>query len=345
MRVAFIHLDLGIGGAERLIVNFATIVKDLKHDVIIITSHHDQKHCFQETEHGGILSDNIEVVGDWLPRQIFGKFTALCAITRMLYLSLYLVFLQRNVDVVIVDGVSAPIPLLQLAGLKVFFYCHFPDKLLCYERVSLFKRMYRTVIDAIEDLSTEFTAETFKKSFLVLGKIYDPPVIYPSIDIPKDPLDKEPGDNINNNNNNDIISYTTGFKSVFISINRFERKKRVMLAIEAFSLLKKRLNDISNSSDNNNSDIPIQIPIPIKRETESSMTKTNNTTNTRIDSSINGNDMVLVVAGGYDKRVNENVEYLQELKCYVEVAGLSDSVIFRPNISSEEKEKLICSAT
>ncbi|CAN0400828.1 unnamed protein product, partial [Scytosiphon promiscuus] len=44
------------------------------------------------------------------------------------------------------DGVSAPVPLLRLAG-PVLFYCHFPDKLLCVRRGSFLKRAYRWPLD------------------------------------------------------------------------------------------------------------------------------------------------------------------------------------------------------
>lgn len=30
-------------------------------------------------------------------------------------------------DVIILDGVSTPLPLLKVAGCKILFYCHFPD--------------------------------------------------------------------------------------------------------------------------------------------------------------------------------------------------------------------------
>ncbi|KAJ3129791.1 Alpha-1,3-mannosyltransferase-like protein, partial [Physocladia obscura] len=60
-------------------------------------------------------------------------------------------------------------------------------------------------------------------------------------------------------------------KTIILSINRFERKKNIGLAIDAFSLLK------------------IKCPKQFK-------------------------DLVLVVAGGYDTRVQENVEHLQELE-------------------------------
>ena len=75
MRVTIIHLDLGIGGnkfrflsfflwihvhfvsisgAEQLIVNIASSLKELGHDVLIITANHDQNHCFEETKAAGL---------------------------------------------------------------------------------------------------------------------------------------------------------------------------------------------------------------------------------------------------------------------------------------------------
>lgn len=56
MRVLILHLDLGIGGAEQLIVNIATIIKqDLHHDISILTTHHDQNHCFEITKSKGLI--------------------------------------------------------------------------------------------------------------------------------------------------------------------------------------------------------------------------------------------------------------------------------------------------
>lgn len=55
MKIAIIHLDLGIGGAERLVVNIALCLKRMGHDVRILTSHHDKKHCFEETAPGGTV--------------------------------------------------------------------------------------------------------------------------------------------------------------------------------------------------------------------------------------------------------------------------------------------------
>jgi alpha-1,3/alpha-1,6-mannosyltransferase len=75
----------------------------------------------------GVLGKSISVHGDWLPRNFMRKFTAFFAILRMIFLAIIVAFTRKNIDLVILDGVSAPIPLLKLFGLKVLFYCHFPD--------------------------------------------------------------------------------------------------------------------------------------------------------------------------------------------------------------------------
>jgi alpha-1,3/alpha-1,6-mannosyltransferase len=43
------------GGAERLVVDAALGLKTLGHSVDIYTSHHDPKHCFDETIDGQSL--------------------------------------------------------------------------------------------------------------------------------------------------------------------------------------------------------------------------------------------------------------------------------------------------
>lgn len=79
-RIVFLHPDLGIGGAERLVVDAALALKKNGHDVSFVTTHHDPDHCFLETKDGTIP---VTVVGNWLPRHILGKFFALCAYIRM----------------------------------------------------------------------------------------------------------------------------------------------------------------------------------------------------------------------------------------------------------------------
>ncbi len=68
MNVALIHLELGVGGTEQLLVNAAICLLNMGHDVKIYTSHYDPDHCFAEAKRGGKLADKIVTCGDWLPR-------------------------------------------------------------------------------------------------------------------------------------------------------------------------------------------------------------------------------------------------------------------------------------
>lgn len=52
LRVAFVHPDLGIGGAERLVVDAAVGLQSRGHSVVMYTSHHDPGHAFEETRDG-----------------------------------------------------------------------------------------------------------------------------------------------------------------------------------------------------------------------------------------------------------------------------------------------------
>ena len=61
----------------------------------------------------GTLGSCIEVHGDWIPRHIFGRFTAACAIIRMVYISFKACIGSFVPDVVFIDGVSSPVPMFQ----------------------------------------------------------------------------------------------------------------------------------------------------------------------------------------------------------------------------------------
>jgi len=110
-RVIFLHPDLGIGGAERAVIDAALALKSRGHHVHMVTSHHDPSHCFEETRDGRL---SVTCVGDWLPRSLFGRFRAMCAYVRMIYAALYLVFVSSlRYDVIFCDQISACIPFLR----------------------------------------------------------------------------------------------------------------------------------------------------------------------------------------------------------------------------------------
>ena len=50
--IVFVHPDLGIGGAERLVIDAAVGLQSKGHKVTILTSHRDPTHCFEEARDG-----------------------------------------------------------------------------------------------------------------------------------------------------------------------------------------------------------------------------------------------------------------------------------------------------
>ena len=231
MRVAFIHPDLGIGGAERLIVDAGLALKAEGHDIHIFTAHHDPEHCFKETRDGTLT---VTCAGDWLPRHCCNLGYAFWAYLRMIYAALYLVFFSKEqFDVIICDQVSACIPVLRWSGAKILFYCHFPDQLLT-QRKSCLKRAYRWPIDRLEERTTgmadavlvnsNFTADVFHSTFKSLEHI-KPTVLHPSLNFV---AFDQPSAGIS-----DVIPPQVSH--VFLSINRYERKKNLPLALEAFA--------------------------------------------------------------------------------------------------------------
>jgi len=51
-QIVFFHPDLGIGGAERLVIDAALGLQNQGHKVVIYTSYRDVKHCFDEAKDG-----------------------------------------------------------------------------------------------------------------------------------------------------------------------------------------------------------------------------------------------------------------------------------------------------
>ena len=148
-RVAIIHPDLGIGGAEQLILNVALALRDQGHYVQIFTPYFDPNRCFKEAH----LID-VSVKGNWFPRSIFGRAVALCAFIRMLLCTISVLLFAGRYDYYILDQVSFPVPLIRLKSNNVLFYCHFPDKLLSTNRSSWIMKLYRFILDLLEEATT-----------------------------------------------------------------------------------------------------------------------------------------------------------------------------------------------
>lgn len=297
VKILFVHPDLGIGGAERLVVDAALALQNKGHTVLMLTNHHDPKHCFEETRDGTL---QVRTVGDFLPRNIFGRFYAACAYFRMIYAALYYVFYmskEEKYDLIFIDLVSLGIPIFKFATNrpKILFYCHFPDQLLSKPGGSL-KSLYRWPLNFLEEKTTgqadavlvnsKFTSRIFKETFKSLDIV--PDVLYPSLNT----LYFDQTSTVDA----DIPIQIPNDAFVFLSINRYERKKNLPLALHAFKQLEAYLT---------------------KAEWEK---------------------VYLVMAGGYDTRVLENVEHYEELEIISEDLKLSSKVTFLH--SPNDKSKL-----
>ena len=298
VRIAFIHPDLGIGGAERLIVDAALALKSKGHEIELFTAHHDPNHCFQETRDGTLT---VHSAGDWLPRHVLWRGYALFAYLRMIYVALYMVFVNKvTFDLIICDQVSVCIPVLRWSKSKIVFYCHFPDQLLTQRKTRL-KKIYRWPIDKAEEKTTgmadvvlvnsNFTAKVFHTTFTSLSHL-TPSVVHPSLNcvfFDQDVPDLSPSTYL-------IPDEAT---IIFLSINRYERKKNLALAIQAFAELLGTLKED-------------QKPL-----------------------------VHLIMAGGYDDRVIENKEYYNELRTLANGLAIAEKVTFIKSFSDTEKLQLL----
>ncbi|KAI5476057.1 alpha-1,3/alpha-1,6-mannosyltransferase, glycosyltransferase family 4 protein [Pseudohyphozyma bogoriensis] len=291
LRIAFIHPDLGIGtcsplarGAERLVVDAAVGLQARGHHVEVFTSHHQdgpRGRSFEETRDGTL---KVHVLGNSIfPPSLLGRFTIICAILRQFHLTLSFLLAtllyhlsslpilssfilpqahpftsssdwspRRQLapfDVVVVDQLSASIPLLRWLGAnRVVFYCHFPDLLLspsrsAHEHITgardwslrgQLRGIYRAPIDRFEETTTgeadkilvnsRFTQGVFGKTFATMGRV--PRVVYPGIDV--DAYGKEV-------DVKEADEWLVPTQPTLLSINRFELKKDVELAVASFA--------------------------------------------------------------------------------------------------------------
>lgn len=232
-RVAFLHPDLGLGGAERLVVDAAVELAKLGHTVDMYTAYYDPDRCFDETRTGQFA---VITAGNWFPRHVLGRFVALCAIIRCTLAALYLALRvwSGNIpdyDVIIIDQVSAVVPLLKmlLPGTRLLFYCHFPDLLLS-QRSSVIKSLYRMPLDYLEQSSTgaadlilvnsNFTAGVFGQTFSRLNSQgVRPAVLYPAVVIPSEAELQDAAKVWKKQLGQEVVQFI-GDKPMFLSINR-----------------------------------------------------------------------------------------------------------------------------
>ncbi|KAG7339092.1 glycosyl transferase group 1 protein [Nitzschia inconspicua] len=240
LHIVFVHLDLGIGGAEQLVLQLATASQDLGYRVDLVTTRCDQDHCFAAVHQPeGRLSSNVYVYGRWIPSNVLGMGTALMSTLRMLYITYQVTRLpqHKTAHVVVMDVLPTSLPLLLqwLPSAGILFYCHFPDKLLLRSRGGRFKQWYRRILDSMEEstmgladtlvVNSKFTLSQVRQHFTSFSSRKDIGVLYPALDT---------------SNMVQANHEKKSNQSPIVSLNRFERKKNVGLLIEAYAYMRQR---------------------------------------------------------------------------------------------------------
>jgi alpha-1,3/alpha-1,6-mannosyltransferase len=141
-------------------------------------------------------------------------------------------------EVFFLDQLSANILLLRWwwKDTRILFYCHFPDLLLVQGRRKWWKRVWRVGFDWLEGIgmkgadrivvNSRFTKSVVEQVWKGLGRGRGVGIVYPCVDT--------------GNNENQLVGDDKGKqiwkeKKVVLSVNRFERKKNIELAIKAYA--------------------------------------------------------------------------------------------------------------
>ncbi|KAK4142766.1 glycosyltransferase [Dichotomopilus funicola] len=307
--IVFLHPDLGIGGAERLVVDAAVGLQKRGYRVVIFTSHCDPAHCFEEARDGTL---DVHVHGNTLvPPTILGRFAILCAILRQLHLLLHVGLFTSKLatigpDAFFVDQLSAGLPALKVllsissffspreGGFipPIFFYCHFPDLLLARGRAQLWKRLYRAPFDALERWSmgfadaiavnSAFTRGVVEATWPGLANSKTLHVVYPCVDVSSPTQKKNNTKNKEQNQDKQTNPDETTSPEPSLEIEPLPwAQDGIILSINRFE----RKKDIALALH-----AFARLP-PSQRKTAK-----------------------LILAGGYDPRVTENVAYHTELQ-------------------------------
>ncbi|WFD25281.1 hypothetical protein MNAN1_000248 [Malassezia nana] len=328
--VAFVHPDLGIGGAEKFVVDAAENLKKLGHKVQLITSHYDPGHAFEPTRDGTL---QVVHARTRIPRSICHRLHLPMAILQQLSLVWQVFIAQygagiaeawpqlyaalthvppRSVpDVFIVDQLPVAIPLLRmLCGRHVIYYCHFPDKKISASLAqqrhvegwrALVRSVYRLPLDVLEEMTTNcadsilvnsiFTSQHFHEAFPRINRM--PTIVYPGVDeriYAKEQVDAELAayeKQCTQAPSQAVLQATQAIlrasdQPLFISINRFEAKKNLALALDTIARVRV----------------------------------------------IRGVNVRLVCAGGYDPRVRDNIDTLEALKARATALGLRHATVW-----------------
>jgi alpha-1,3/alpha-1,6-mannosyltransferase len=237
LNIAFLRPGMGIGGAERLVVDAALELSSRGHAVTLFVG--DRQEPQLDEVRAGLV--RVVAVGRFLPTQIAQRLRAPAAIARAAWAARALARHTPTVDVVVCDLVPHVIPLLRrLVRAPVASYCNFPDLLLTPRRRRGLYALYRAPIDRLEAaglaaadrvlVNSRFTASIVRATFprLAVGSIE---VVYPGVEVGDATPKPAPAG-----------------EALVLSINRFDPAKNLALAVDAMAALRTRLSPAAFSA-------------------------------------------------------------------------------------------------
>jgi glycosyltransferase involved in cell wall biosynthesis len=230
LRIAFVHPSLGLGGAERLVIDAAQVLTQLGHEVTIFTADFAAERAFDDIRNGEL---DVRVHGRLLPTGVGGRLKAPLTIARMGYVA-WRAALAADFDVIFVDLIAQILPVLRsCTRARLIFYCHFPDKWLTPSRARWLYRMYRAPLDRAEARALEYADKVLVNSLFTKGMLerafpslsHSAHVLSPGVDVelyaPREPSrDRE---------------------ILLLSLARYAPSKNLGLAIAALPILRERL--------------------------------------------------------------------------------------------------------
>jgi alpha-1,3/alpha-1,6-mannosyltransferase len=231
LRVAFLHPNLGLGGAERWVVDAAMELQGRGHRVTIFTAEHPER-AFPETRDGRL---DVRVRGAFLPARLGRRLQAPCTVARMFWVALSAALRAEPFDVLVCDVVPYPLPLLGLltrlraragAAPKLVYYCHYPDQMLAPPRHGWYG-LYRAPLDGLEVPAMRAADLVLVNSRFTAGMLAgiggdDAQVVYPGVDVGAYA---------------DVPELAGGERSILV-VGRFDRRKNLPLAVEALARLR-----------------------------------------------------------------------------------------------------------
>ena len=230
LRIALLHHELGLGGAERLMVDAALALQARGHRVSLHAGAHDPARSFPATNDGRL---DVRVRGRRLPLQIAGRLRLPLAVARAWVAAATALASGEHLDALLCDTVSQVLPLLRWrTQAPLLFYGHYPDSLLTPPRTGWY-RWYRVPLDRWELagldaadrllVNSAFTAAAFRRCFPRLRTT--PEVLHPGVDLDRIRVGDAPpsaGRTVV------VISRLVAVKNLPLAVDAFARLRQLM---------------------------------------------------------------------------------------------------------------------